>query len=455
MTLADPDLERRLRDQRHRAAEVAPPPYDLAARTRARYRAERRQRIRLAAAAAAVVLAVVAVPTVASTLLDDGRGSPAGTPELFDLPTRGSLAGDEEWLAGMAAVDWEYDGSGPVPDEAVPSEVRPEDRRVAFAGDVPTGRVALVLGRARGVVFDMWFAGPVGASPDEMTRMALPGSVADVPLLGLWDRPSADEDGVLIVLAEPGGTLEIATGHVITDDGHFAWDWRAVPAEDGLSITTPELPGHGPVVARVGSGEPVHLSTSERTIGFEPSVLEVADPRGLRDGLERRHLDHAILALEQYFGLPASELDPTLLWAGPAADGLRVTSALIGVTLPSGATAALVIGYHPYTGAAGSSQVSTLNIAAPAPPGTNLLDRVIAVNGAEMDGDWIAVSAPRSGVVAELLLEDGTVVGTIPLENGAGSGSLPYGPPLPQHVRVLDADGAVVGKAPALPETAE
>ena len=106
---------------------------------------------------------------------------------LYALPTRGDLADDDEWLAAVTQLDWaSVDASSlpagmPVPDPSVGS------RRVAFAGDVASGRVALVLGMDGRTLADAWFVGPEGAEPDEMALATMPGHVGPAGFLGLVD----------------------------------------------------------------------------------------------------------------------------------------------------------------------------------------------------------------------------------------------------------------------------
>src|SRR4051794_18266634 len=153
MSLSDLDLESRLRDQRLRAA-TAEAPADLAQRVRQRYRRQQRQRLVLAAAVLAVAAVFVAVPRIGQSLLDGG-GGPASpprvhTPSLYEAPTRGSLAADKAWVDGVAALDWGADQAGP---EGNPVNIAVGDRHVVFAGDVPGGRTALVLGESGRVLF--------------------------------------------------------------------------------------------------------------------------------------------------------------------------------------------------------------------------------------------------------------------------------------------------------------
>ena len=184
MTLSDLDLETRLRAQRTRAEETPPAPSDLVQRVRERAREQRRRRLALAAAGVAAALVFVGLPTLASGLVGEGsRGeaaapsspSRARVPSNFDYSTRGSLAGDADWVEGVRALSWRPEDWPETPRKADPEL---ENRKVAFAGDVPGGRVALVLGRlGDGSLAQAWYTGPKagGAGGHGARRHALGG----------------------------------------------------------------------------------------------------------------------------------------------------------------------------------------------------------------------------------------------------------------------------------------
>jgi hypothetical protein len=157
MTLSDTDLEARLRRDLQARADAAPPaPRDLAELTRARHRSLRRRELGLVAAGIAAALVLVGVPVLSSSLTADpdrgqtaqptapsgGRLLPSGS-DLYERPTRGGLADDERWLRGMAAVAWTPDNPYRDPGMEFAEPPPAESRRVAYADDVPSGRVAL------------------------------------------------------------------------------------------------------------------------------------------------------------------------------------------------------------------------------------------------------------------------------------------------------------------------
>ena len=144
MTLSDTDLEARLRRDLRSAGDAAPPaPRDLAEATRRRHRTLRRREIGWGAVAVAAVLVLVGVPVVASSVTPADRGQAAGPSTdaqgLADVPTRGSLADDDEWLDGVRPWTgvaktrtgypeaWSSPSSGRLP----PRRVRPRRARAA------------------------------------------------------------------------------------------------------------------------------------------------------------------------------------------------------------------------------------------------------------------------------------------------------------------------------------
>jgi hypothetical protein len=449
MSLSDLDLETRLHDHRLSAADAVAPA-DLAERVRQRYRRQQRQRLGLAAAALAVAAVVVLVPRVGGSLVDDGDVAPASpapvhTPSLFDVPTRGSLADDEAWVAGVAVLSGSPEEGDP---DDVPADLPLGDRHVVFAGEIPGGRAAFVLARADRVLFGVWFTGPEGARPGQMQPAVDPFLVRDGYPQALWDVPvSGSEEGVLVVLGQPDDALTYMSGMDISDDGHFREVWHPLPAEDGVAVASlPRGPtGFGPGQVRAGDGRPVKPMPTDVVVG-EPAPVEPADPRGLLAGVPQGNVEAAVSSLAGFFALPATRLDPVLLWAGPDDANSPESTLLIGVTLPSGATAVCAMTFRP-DGGIPFIEGSPLIVAAPAGPGTALLDRTIAVPTA----DGLVVVGPRDGVRAEAL-ENGAVVTTFPLVDGGGATLLPE-LTYPDTVRVLDAGGAVLAETTARPET--
>jgi hypothetical protein len=440
------DLETRLRAGLQATADdVDPAPRDLADRVRHRARAQRRTRLAVAAAGVAAALVFVGVPVVTSTLLAEGgtaapaeRTSPA-PPPLDELPTRGSLAGDAQWLDAVAALSWQLPD---VPPDAGLQGPTVTDRRVVYAGDTPTGRVALVVGREGSILWHVWFTGPAGAGPAEMSPATPAGRTADQGRLALLDAagPEADE-ATLVLVARPGDSATWTPPPVVAADGSESTRTLDLPMEDGVVVTglagpvpwatAIEVHRDGRLLVTVGP-EP-----TTRVTGEEFPTARPADPRGLAERLDATWLGLSTRALLDSYGLTAAEADPTLLAAGPLDPEWSPRAWLVGFTFPSGATGLQLEGE-----AAEGTGMSGFSYRLPhGPAGTALLDRVVVVRA--LGG--IVVSAPATAVTAEVLDARGTVLGSLPLEQGAGTG------PLAVHAvtaRLLAADGTVVAEVP-------
>jgi hypothetical protein len=457
VTLSDLDLETRLRAQRTRAVEAPPAPADLAQRVRRHAREQRRRRIALTVAGIAAALVFVGLPTLASGLVDEGsRGEAAApaspsrprVPSNFDHPTRGSLAGDTDWVAGVRALSWQPEDWPETPQKADPEL---ENRKVAFAGDVPGGRVALVLGRmADGSLAQAWFTGPEGAEPEDLVLSGMPWEASRQEPLALWTAPDpASVRATLVVVSRPGDQVEVLTGRDVAASGETTERWKAVPMEDGagalsLGNTTVWPFGTELKIRRIGEQRTVYPQVGDRAIEAADARLEVADPRGLGTAVRADELQWAVQSLVVHYGLPADRLHPTLLVAGPVAGAPGMAATLVGVTFPSGAAAIHLVTHQAPGIDASQGTTSTGTFVDPVPAGPPLLDRVLAVpsEGA------IVVSAPAAGALAEVYLADGTLLGTVPLVNGVGSALLP--PPAAARVRILDASGDVVAEAPLI-----
>jgi hypothetical protein len=455
VTISDFEIETRLRDLGARTASLDVP-HDLAERTRQRHRSLRRREFGLVAAGLAAALVLVGVPVVASTIAADGtRGevaapgrteAPPSVTALYDVPTRGSLAGDEEWLTALASREWVViDPAYALPGGPTMPNAPLATRRVAFADDVPSGRVALVLGREDGGgLVHVWFTGPEDASPEQMTQATTPsnGGAGEVRVL-LDSQDALSESVSVVVVALPGDTADQGLPAEVDAQGKVTRTRVPLELEDGIGVS--ELDGPRLLLwpatdVRVyrNTDDPVSMM-SESSARMGPDALPaepLADPRGLLGGADTSLLEDLTGMHLAEYGLPAGQVDTTLLAAGPLGAGGGYGH-LVGATFPSGATGAWVVTSTPARPDAGAS-VSALPFA---PAGTALLDRFLAVRA--MGG--LLVSAP-SGVSALVVGDDGVVLATVPLQRGSGTGPLPL--PHAFGVRILDAAGDVVTEVP-------
>ena len=452
MTLSDTDLEARLRrDLRARGDDVPPAPDDLAELTRRRHRVLRRREYRFAGVALAAAVLLVGVPIVASTVATDSeRGQTAGPggsetllprdSELYDAPTRGGLAGNESWLADVAALPWWPDSPHRDPGMEL-TEPEVDTRHVAYADDVPSGRVALVVGSTGREVVHAWFVGPRGAEPSEMTVADFPGAYQSDVVALVDGEPDADTL-TLVVVARPEDVIMRPVVSLPDGEGGTPATTETLDLDDGIAVLDVERrwaeSDTGLFVQRDdGSGVGVAISASGRVELADRSSVEPADPRGLTRESELNPWI-AISTGEQLqsYGLDPDQARPTLLaWGTIAA---YRSAALVGVTFPSGATGMWLATYDPRNPGAGSVHLTLPS----GPAGTDLLDRVVAVG----EGGGLVVSAP-DGVRADVLDASGAVLESLPMVDGAGTWPL-RDPEAASSVRIVDEAGDTVAELP-------
>jgi hypothetical protein len=268
------DAEQAVQDRLTRLARRAPQSTDTAGRVlAARSRGRRRATARAALVAAVTVAAVLAVapgsppvppppPAAAAAAVDTG-------PTLYDVPTRGSLAGDAAFVEGVRAIDW----ASP-PNAALGVLSPPADtRRVLFAGDVPGGhRWALVMGRVGDTYRTAWFAGRTGARPGQLTLWLGTGDAAPGVPLTLQDAGAAT--GPLVVVGLPGDRVVYSPGQDRDAGGRLVRSYADLPVVDGVAlaeVTTPLVDHAGiAIVYRdelvVAAGAPRALNTPLRGV---------------------------------------------------------------------------------------------------------------------------------------------------------------------------------------------
>ena len=447
MPPTDSDLEARLRrDLRARQDDVPPAPADLADRVRRRHRSQRRTRALTLVDAAAVVAVFAGAsslvpdrPTARST--DAAEAAPrSGAPTILDRPTRGSLAGNEEWLADVRRLDWEIPTElfGEVPDPPA------DERHVAFAGDVPGGRVALVVGEDGGEVGAAWFTGPAGAQPSDMELAVSPQRVDRSAPLALWQSDSLHaRDGVLVVVADPGASVDLTAPPVVAADGRETRERGELPAVDGIVATRVE--GAWSMArelrARGASSVPYLVPVTLA----HPGQAERGVPRSVPAELPEQALyDDLVTELLAGYDLTAEEARPTVLARGTGSRDERVL--LVGMTFPSGATGAWLMTSEQY----GEGWSGGLARLPHAPAGTPLEERLVAV---PVDGARLALHGPERAARAEVLTAEGRVLGTVELTDGGYVGEVPGGSFAPAtdgaaSLRLRDAAGTVVAEGP-------
>ncbi|MFQ1002919.1 hypothetical protein [Modestobacter sp. SSW1-42] len=278
--------QQQLRDRLTRLARQAPLPADTAARAAARSTRRRRWGAARVAAvtvtATAVVLALVPgraadpLPVAAPTAPAPAElVAEAAGPTLYDVPTRGSLAGDAAFVEGVRAIEW----SSP-PNAAMGVLSPPADtRRVLFAGDVPGGhRWALVMGRMGEAYRTAWFAGRTGARPGQLALKLTPGDATPGEPITLQDAGAPT--GPLVVVGLPGDRVEYSPGQDRDAAGRLVRTYTELPVVDGVAlgeVTTP-LVEHAAIAIAYRAGEIVAAGTPRALNTPLRGVPRDADP---------------------------------------------------------------------------------------------------------------------------------------------------------------------------------
>jgi hypothetical protein len=379
---------------------------------------------------------------------------PAGGPRAgwFDGPTRGSLAGDRAFVEGVKALPWA--GEPPLraadgtilyylPDPPV------EARTVVFAGEVPGGRWALVVGRPdpqaaaeAGVPPEVvptdtltatWFAGPVDASPEEMTPATGPNGIA-----GDWPVALTDpRSGVLVVVAAPGDTVEVSQRPLIDADGRTTREWRPVETDDGVAVTRVSpfpRPYDGSTSYRVMRGgrlEARDMPWSVLDQTLEEQLLPIEYPRGRPNALGEQAAQFAASSVLSELGLSPAQVTVTAQWVGSVPSGAVEQAAVVTVSLPSGAVvvAAQLLAPEQPDGSSMGAYCGQAVLPAGPPAGRRVqavaCETVDHTTGARMSTNLVVVGPPEvaliraydgdRGFLAEHTTQDGILVVPMPL----------------------------------------
>lgn len=450
--------EQLVRDTLSRYAEqVGPPPDELGPTVAARYRHARKRRAAIVSASLCAALAIAAVPVGLSigTLDGSAPAQQVGT-GIFELATRGSLAEDDQFVEAVRRLPWQDPlGRTPLPDLPEPAL---DTRRVVFAGEVPGGRWAMVVGTVDDELVAAWFAGSPGAAADALVVQDVPHGISpDRPLA--FTRAATGEQA-LVVIASPGDAVEVSERAELTAAGTVDRDYRPVQAVDGVavvdvSLLTPSAQTALSVRVLRDSTE-VYRSRPELSgsPGFEPppELVQVRPGATAEDLL--RAGTHLALMLEP-FALAADEIEAALLWVGdmPSPGGSPAWASVVGVTVPSGAVIVGMEWQVPIDdqGTRGGSRC----LLQAYPSGVPAAELLVAARcdifvSTTPEADLRTLSSllivgPNNAVEAQLLGADGNTLGSVPLVDGAGSPTFVDGI---TTVIALDAAGDVIAEAP-------
>jgi hypothetical protein len=458
------DIETRLRhDLADRAGDISAAPTDLYEQVLDGRRTQRRHRMGLVALAAALVAIVALVPL---TIGNDGRGqtaTPSGTPstapaapdgpvvpyQRYGLPPRGSLAGDAGYLQGLLDRPWSR--LDPSTDPAR------ETRQVVFAGEVPGGVQALVVGEQDGGLVGLWLNGPVGAGPGQLEASNEAGPVD--PSLPLTFTHIQDGVGALIVLGRPGDVIEVSTGREVGVDGSLTQlPYRLVGDSTGLAVV--DVTGLSQLATAVRvtrDGQVVDLFSQGGGGGGtyeEPDLTgALAGAAGDPDqGIVRAALDVVLPQL----GLTIDQVQVQVLWGGAIGNSAEpdAVAAALTVRTPSGAV--LLLGWMGWDraseqeggglGATGPCAIALL------PAGTDVSVTGVAMScdlystrdGSDL-GHQLVVVPPAGTTDLQAIGAGGEVLQAYGLNGSAVVVPAPDGV---ARVTALDAAGQVLGEIP-------
>ncbi|CCH89094.1 protein of unknown function [Modestobacter italicus] len=204
----------------------------------AEVRRERRARASWAAVVVAVALIGVGVASLVPGDRTDGSVAAPTTRAngLYDVPVRGSLADDAQFVAGVRDLQW----SGPLGAGGAELSSPVASRHVVFAGEVPGERWAVVMAEVDGRQAWAWFIGEADAAPDELALAADPApGGASQPITLIDSRQLA---GTLLVLSLPGDRAEYSPSLDRDVTGALVRTFTALPAVDGVLMGTVQTP---------------------------------------------------------------------------------------------------------------------------------------------------------------------------------------------------------------------
>ena len=477
------DIETRLReDLADTAATIERAPDGLFADVVAGARRQRRNRVAALGAAACAVIAAVTVPLVVTdgpshTPATGDTAAPSATAtatyqpsvayERYPYDPRGSLAGDRAYVQGLLDLPWKrLDGSL----ELIPEPTR---KQVVFAGAVPGGVQALVIGWDDARVVDgepqpagwvsLWLHGPAGTSAADLQVSAEPGRID--PTLPVSQSVLVDGVGAMVVIARPGDVIEYSRGTVIKADGTIEREPYTVVG-DASGVAAIDVAGTSGLTSAVRvtrDGKVVEarggiwgMSDGGTDPGaFDPTTALVGAAGTPDAGLVRLEMS----SLLPEIGLTQDQVETHVLWGGPlgAPKVPDAEAAVFTVRVPSGAVVLVGAMGQGRSGASDGGGFTSVGACAKAvlPAGTDVAATGVAMrcdphstkNGAVL-ASRLVVLPPAGTARIDLAREAGdgsTVTEGIPAQGPAVVTDVPDGL---SSVTALDGFGAVLGAVP-------
>jgi hypothetical protein len=458
------DIETRLRHGlADRAGDIAAAPDGLYEQVLDGHRTQRRHRAGLVLLVAFIAVVAVLVPLT----IGSGGGGQTATPsrtsaaptgpavsyQPYDQPTRGSLAGDAAFVQGLLDLPW---GRRDSSDQLIPDPAA-ATRSVVFAGAVPGGVQALVIGWEDGGWVGRWLHGAPGEAPADLAPSNEPGRVdPSLPMTQSWQ---SDGVGGLVVVGRPGDVIEFSFGQTIAADGSITRDpFQEVGDPDGVAVidltgvydrtSSLRITRDGQVLEELGSagGGSEGWAVGD---GYLPGALDGAS--GSPDpGLVRNAVDTLVPDL----GAPVDQLGTRVLWGGPIGNSQEPSAVAVILTVQVRSGAVVLAGWYGADLAAepgGPGPTYGPCLQAVLPAGTDVAATGAAMvcnfvgrkDGADL-GHQLVVLPPTGTAEVRLTGANGIVLHTAPVSGPALVASSDG----VAGVTALDAAGAVIGQLP-------
>ena len=392
--------------------------------------------------AAGVLVAAVVAAVI--PLLPRGTAPPLPA-SVYAGPTRGSLAGDEDFLRAVRNSGWALAASTPGP------------RRVVFAGDLRGGRWALLAagGTSERPATTAWFTGPPGAAPDRLALLSIRVAPDPAEPVSVTDPAT----GALVVVGAAGDRIRVSERPEVDAGGSVRRRFRDVRTPGGVAVV-----GLAPVPHATVSAVRLQAARQGRLLDVPPPTVvgvpgtpqAVGTPTRLRPAPARASGDAAVeprlRAVLGQLGEPVATTPVTTLWSGdlPGPNDQPARLTVLAIPQPSGA----VVVTTPYgyaadqTGRAGSSWCGTGVLL----PGVPLPQRVVAVQCdlSDLSADreisrFLVVIGPPSATSVRLLDDTGAVLREQPLDDGV---VVVRSPGRVVQVDVTTADGGTSSTVP-------
>jgi hypothetical protein len=342
---------------------------------------------------------------------------PPGPVSVYAGPTRGSLAGDEDFLRAVRDSGWEL-AAGTT-----------GSRRVVFAGDVPGGRWALLAagGSSSRPATTAWFVGPPGAAPDRLALLSVRVAPDPAEPVSVTDPAT----GALVVVDAPEDRIRVSPRPYVDVGGSVSRSFFDVPTSHGVAVV-----GLPPVrdaavsavrldMARHGRRLDVHPPTvvdhSAGPVDVQTTPLRTPAPPAAGDGA----VPPRVRSLLGQLGEPVGDTPVTALWSGDLPGPNDQPARLTILAVPQTSGAVVVSAPYGYTadlsGGTGSSWCGTGVL----PAGLPLDQRVVAVrcdlSDLAQDAEisrFLVVVGPQAATSMRLLDGQGAVLREQPLDDG-------------------------------------